>query len=130
MLGDGYLNANYLLNHPAFRQLVREGKFRIGRVSGKTKAWNIIDPETKTKVATSQSEGIPYSEFGDADFLTSLINLKLAGFDSRNNKLFKKDISLIARILLPPANPRMLFKYLFTISLLEKFLSGFVLPLV
>ena len=91
-LGDGYLNANYLLNHPAFQQLVKENKFRIGRVSGKTKAWNVIDPDTKTKIATSQSEGIPYSEFGDADFLTSLINLKLAGFDSRNNKLFKKDV--------------------------------------
>ena len=90
-LGDGYLNANYLLNHPAFQQLIKENKFRIGRVSGKTKAFNVIDPDTKTKIATSQSEGIPYSEFGDADFLTSLINLKLAGFDSRNNKLLKKD---------------------------------------
>jgi hypothetical protein len=91
-LGNGYLNANFLLNHPAFRQLVKEGKFKIGRVSGKTKAFNVIDPETKTKVAVSQSEGIPYSEFGDADFLTSLINLRLAGFDSRSNKLRKKDV--------------------------------------
>ena len=81
---DEFLVNNLLLNSLAFRQLAEDNMLTIQRVSG-TKDTEITDAKIDNlSEAKMKDSGVTYGNMNSAQFLTTLVNLYTASYNTKN----------------------------------------------
>ena len=87
-----YISQNFLLNNPAFQALVEQNKLKVTRVSGEAQSLMDIDEAANALVRKGSYEGTAYADFSESQFLSTLLNMKLKGFNPVSGNLKNDDV--------------------------------------
>ncbi|NQY42056.1 MAG: hypothetical protein HRT87_01760, partial [Legionellales bacterium] len=84
---DSFLEKNHLLNDPAFKQLSRENRLRIMRMSGSKEGGSIQSEGGVIEEDNSDSEGKTYGDFTPKEFVQALINAYIGEINNETGEI-------------------------------------------
>ena len=92
MIENPFLESDWLLNNPKFRDLVASGKFRIARVSGtRTTSLEVTEENGyRSNSKLNARTGVDFGKASGQSFIATLVNLYLSDFNSATGKITER----------------------------------------